>query len=65
MNKIVEENRTDIIIYVFQIYAAFVLASNNDRLTDPYEVLAKSILEDPSNTDPDMKYLVPGEIRLL
>lgn len=61
----VEENRTDIIIYVFQIYAAFVLTSGTAQLPGTYEVLAKSVLEDPSNTDPDMKYLVPGEIRLL
>lgn len=65
LNKIVEEGRTDIIIYVFQIYAAFVMNSTSTELPPTYATLAKSIMEDPSNTDLDMKYLVPGEIRLI
>lgn len=65
LNNIIEKNRTDVIIYVFQIYAAFVLNSASSELGNTYAVIAKSVLEDPSNTDADMKYLVPGEIRLL
>lgn len=65
LNKILEEDRSDITIYIFQIYAAFVLNSNDSELATTYSVLAKSVLEDGSNTDPNMKYLVPGECRLL
>jgi hypothetical protein len=64
-NKIVEEGRTDIIGYVFQIYAAFIQFIDQPELSNTYAVIAKSVLEDPSNSDPEMNYLVPGYIRLL
>ena len=65
MNKIFELDRTDITIYVFQINAIFVLNSSDNKLAPTYSTLAKSILEDTTNTDLNMKYLVPGELRLL
>ena len=65
MNKIFELDRTDITIYVFQINAIFVLNSSDKKLAPTYTTLAKSILEDTTNTDLNMKYLVPGELRLL
>lgn len=65
LNKIFELDRTDITIYVFQIYAVLVLNSSDKKLGPTYETLIKSILEDPTNSDPNMKYLVPGELRLL
>ena len=65
MNKILQEQRTDIIMYVFQIYAALVSNSSSNDLGETYSILAKSTLEDASNTDPEMRYLVPGQIKLL
>ena len=66
LNSIVTDGqRTDIIIYVFQIYAAFILNSSSPSLENTYEVIAKSVLEDPSNVAEDMRYLVPGEVKLL
>jgi len=65
LNGILTENRTDIIIYVFQIYAAFVLYSSSSELAQSYAQVARSVLEDPSNTDLDMKYLVPAYVKLL
>jgi hypothetical protein len=62
---VVDGDRTDIIIYIFQVYAAFVLNSSCSQLNETYGMLAKSILEDPTNTDVSMKYLVPGELKLI
>lgn len=65
LNEILQGDRTDIMVYVFQIYAAFVTSSKTENLHDTYTTLARSILESPDNTAPDMKYLVPGQLKLL
>lgn len=65
MNKIMNEERSDVTIYIMQIYAAFILKSKSSKLDSTYETIAKSILENPDNSNPDMKYMVPGMIRVL
>jgi hypothetical protein len=46
LNKIIHDGeRDDIIVYVFQIYSAFVMNSQSETLDDTYATIAKSILE--------------------
>lgn len=64
MNKVINDNRTDIIGYVFQIYAAFIQFSTTDSLSEDMTNIVNSIL-DKENWKADLKYLAPAQSKIL
>jgi hypothetical protein len=58
LNFIVENNKTDLMGYAFQIYALFVARS--DTNCQLYEALTASIIQNQENWGKSMKYLIPS-----
>ena len=58
LNKIIQNNKLDVIGYAFQIYALFVAhtAENNPV----FQTLTQSIVTTPGNWAHDMRYLMPS-----
>ena len=64
MFKIIEENRTDITGYVFQIFAALILYRPETRISDNFRTIFQSIIND-SNWTNEFKYLAPGQSKVI
>ena len=64
LNKVVSENRTDMIGYVFQIYAAMILYTPDRELSNDYSVILGSVT-DADNWKKDLKYLAPGQAKII
>ena len=64
LNKVITENRTDMIGYVFQIYAAMILYSPDRDLSQDYSVILGSVT-DAENWRKDLKYLAPGQAKII
>jgi len=61
---VIQENWTDIIGYVFQIYGALILYRPDDWISEDYLVILNSIL-DTDNWNTDLKYLAPGQSKII
>ena len=55
---IIENNKTELMGYAFQIFALFV--ASHDELQEVYKALTQSLLANQANWAKDMKYLMPA-----
>lgn len=55
---IIENNKTELMGYAFQIFALFV--ASHSELQEVYKALAQSLLGNQANWANDMKYLMPA-----
>lgn len=65
LNKIIQNNLSDLIGYAFQLYATFVAnspyASEGGEMKQNYSALAQSLLQqDLANWSKEMKYAIPA-----
>ena len=58
LNYIIEQSKTELMGYTFQVYALFVASS--DQITELYKALTMSLIENRDNWNQDMKYLIPS-----
>ena len=58
-------NVTEMLGYVFQVFAAFVMASDCEEVKHSYSTLFNSMLQNEENWKVDMKYLVPSMVRFV
>jgi hypothetical protein len=58
LNYIISQNVTDMIGYAFQLYAIFV--ANSTSMQPVYQTLADSIIQNKSNWEKGMSYLIPA-----
>ena len=63
LNTIIEQGKFDLIGYAFQIYALFVASSSENF--EIFQTLTGSILQNSSNWNEDMKYLIPSQGQFL